>query len=88
MENNEWNASDADKAKNYNLRSNYLRAEKRTISYISLDDTHLQQIQLSHHDPYWDAEFKTLGFCGTDGRTALMLYVHIITNILVTMIKI
>ena len=69
--NNEWNASDADKAKNYNLRSNYLRAEKRTISYISLDDTHLQQIQLSHHDPYWDAEFKTLGFCGTDGRTAL-----------------
>ena len=26
--NNDWNASDADKAKNYNLKTNYLRAEK------------------------------------------------------------
>ena len=68
--NNEWNASAADKAKNYNLKSNYLRAEKRTISYIALEDTHKQQIQLWHSDPNWNDEFKNLGFCGTDNLTA------------------
>ena len=68
--NNDWNASDADKAKNYNLKTNYLRAEKRTVSYIALEDTHKQQVQLWHSDTYWNDEFKNLGFCGTDNLTA------------------
>jgi len=68
--NNDWTASDAEKAKNYNLKSNYLRAEKRTVSYIALEDTHKQQIQLGHSDAFWNDEFKNLGFCGTDNLTA------------------
>lgn len=68
--NNDYNATEAEKAKNYNLQSNYLRAEKRSISYIALEDTHMQQVQLWNSDPYWNEEFKALGFCGTDGKTA------------------
>ena len=58
------------KQKNYNLKTNYLRAERRTVTYIALDDTHKQQVQLWHSDTYWNDEFKNLGFCGTDNLTA------------------
>jgi hypothetical protein len=66
--NSAHDATAAEKAKTYKLEQNFLRAEKRTTTYISLDDIHKQEVQFWFNDSYWNTEYKNLGFCGTDGK--------------------
>jgi len=65
--NNSPSATEAQKAKTYTLKQNFLKAEKYSTKYISLEDTHKQEVNFHFNDPHWDTQFKNLGFCGTDG---------------------
>ena len=66
--NSAHDATAAEKAKTYKLEQNFLRAEKRTTTYISLDDIHKQEIQFWFNDSNFNTEYKNLGFCGNDGK--------------------
>ena len=66
--NSAYDATPAEKAKTYKLEQNFLRAEKRTTTYIALDDIHKQEVQFWFNDSYWDTEYKNLGFCGSDSN--------------------
>ena len=64
--NNSPSATEAQAAKTYTLKQNYLRVEKHSTKYIALEDTHKQEVEFYFNDPHWNTQFKNLGFCGTD----------------------
>lgn len=62
------NATALEKTKSYNINQNFLSASKVTISYRSLNDYNKHNVLMWVQDPYWNTEFKNLGFCGIDNK--------------------
>ena len=66
--NNSPTASASEKAKSYTLKSNFIQADKVTLSYIALNDVHNHTVRMWLNDEHWNTEFKNLGFCGIDNQ--------------------
>ena len=66
--NNNPNATALEKAKSYTVNQNFLTAKKINISYRSLSEYNKHRVLMWVQDPYWNTEFKNLGFCGIDNK--------------------
>ena len=64
------NATNLEKSKSYTIKQNFLTASKITISYRSLNEYNKHKVLMWVQDPYWNNEFKQLGFCGIDNKTS------------------
>ncbi|MDA9608891.1 hypothetical protein N9S24_02425, partial [SAR86 cluster bacterium] len=62
------NATALQKSKSYTVNQNFLTASKVTISYNSLNEYNKHNVVIWVQDPYWNTEFKNLGFCGIDNK--------------------
>ena len=62
------NATALEKSKSYSLNQNFLTANKISISYRSLNEYNKHNVLIWVQDPYWNSEFKNLGFCGVDNK--------------------